>query len=53
MTRTAIAKADSYDMDVVRKAIWKIADNTAFPSVSGKTVLVKPNILSDSYPVIQ
>ena len=50
MTRTAIARSDSYDMSEVRKAIREIADSTSFPAVRGKTVLVKPNILSDSYP---
>ena len=50
MTRTAIARSDSYDMSEVRKAIREIVDSTSFPAVRGKTVLVKPNILSDSYP---
>ena len=50
MTRTAIARAASYEIAEIRKAIDEIAANTDFPEVIGKTVLVKPNILSDSYP---
>ena len=41
---------DAYEEDKVLEAMRRIADATAFPDVEGKTVLVKPNILSDSYP---
>ena len=50
MTRCAIMHVDAYDEDRVLKAMRGIADATAFPDVEGQTVLVKPNILSDSYP---
>ncbi len=50
MTRCAITEADTYDDNTVLEAMRLIAENTAFPDVKGKTVLVKPNILSDSYP---
>ncbi len=50
MTRCAITKIDSYDEDKLLSAIRLIAENTAFPDVKGKIVLVKPNVLSDSYP---
>ena len=50
MTRCAIMHVDAYDEDKVLEAMREIADATAFPDVEGQTVLVKPNILSDSYP---
>ena len=50
MTRCAVLRIDDYDDGKLLEAMSQIAGNTAFPDVSGKTVLIKPNILSDSYP---
>ena len=50
MTRCAITEVGKYEEDKILEALRLIADSTAFPCVNGKTVLVKPNILSDSYP---
>jgi len=46
----AITRCSSYDYPLVEKAIKEIFDNANFPEVANKTVLVKPNILSDSSP---
>lgn len=50
MNRTAILKCASYDLDIVKSTLEEIIANTEFPDVEGKSVLVKPNILSDSSP---
>lgn len=48
--KTAIVNCSEYDIAKVLPAIRKIAENTDFPDVSGKKVLIKPNILSDAKP---
>lgn len=48
--KTAIAHCTSYEIDKVLPEIRRIAENTDFPDVRGKKVLVKPNILSDAKP---
>lgn len=50
MTTVAITKCNSYSGEEVRKALHQVCDNAAFPDVSGKKVLLKPNILSDAEP---
>jgi len=47
-TRVAIAKCSHYDLELVIESIEEIIANTDFPDCSGKKVLLKPNILSDS-----
>lgn len=48
MNKVAITKCGKYEYELIRKAVGLLADNSDFPDVKGKTVLVKPNILSDS-----
>ena len=50
MTTVAITTCNTYSEDEVRKALYSICDNAAFPDVRDKNVLLKPNILSDSQP---
>lgn len=47
---TAITPCRTYSKDEVKKALGILIENTSFPDVSGKKVLVKPNILSDLPP---
>ena len=46
----SILKCQSYDSDAVKNSIRAICENADFPDVKGKTVLLKPNILSDADP---
>ena len=46
----AIKRCEKYSPDLLEKAIESITDNTDFPDVKGKSVLLKPNILSGSLP---
>ncbi len=48
--RVAITKCSEYSYFPILDAIRDIADNTEFPEVKGKKILVKPNILSDVKP---
>lgn len=48
MSECAIVKCDSYENAEIRKVLIKCIDNTSFPNVEGKCVLIKPNILSDA-----
>lgn len=48
--RCAITECREYSFQELDSALRKIIDNTEFPDVNGKTVLVKPNILSDAAP---
>ena len=48
MNKVAITKCGKYEYELIKKAVGLLADNSDFPDVKGKTVLVKPNILSDS-----
>ncbi len=50
MTNCAITECRDYTAKELDAALLKIVENTAFPDVRGKTVLVKPNILSDAPP---
>lgn len=50
MTGCAITHCRSYDSTIIHDAIKEIIRNTDFPDVKGKTVLLKPNILSDNIP---
>ena len=50
MIRCAITECRDYSSSMLDEALNKIIDNTDFPDVNGKTVFVKPNILSDSIP---
>ena len=46
----AISKCNSYAESDIRKSLLEVIDATRFPDVSGKKVLLKPNILSDAAP---
>ena len=46
----AITKCQSYNFDELYSAIAKVAEVASMPSVAGKTILLKPNILSDAKP---
>jgi uncharacterized protein (DUF362 family)/Pyruvate/2-oxoacid:ferredoxin oxidoreductase delta subunit len=46
----AITKCQSYNFDELYSAIAKVAEAASMPSVEGKTILLKPNILSDAKP---
>ena len=48
MTKVAITKCTSYDETRIKDALYRLIDNTDFPTVENKTILLKPNILSDS-----
>lgn len=50
MNRVGIARCTQYDEAIVERAVRQVVDGTLFPSCSGKRVLIKPNILSDSRP---
>ena len=50
MNRVAIARCENYEEDSVASALKDVLDASAFPDCRGKTILVKPNILSDSRP---
>lgn len=47
MTDIAIEKVNDYDIEKIKSSLIKMFDLTAFPTVEGKRVLIKPNILSD------
>lgn len=48
MSKVSIITCNSYDLEKVEEAIDLAVEQTAFPDVKGKTVLLKPNVLSDS-----
>jgi len=50
MSEVAITKCQSYDLGAIGKALREIVSNSSFPDCEGKTILVKPNILSDARP---
>ncbi len=50
MNKVAITRCQSYDYDKIHDALDEIISNSDFPDVNGKSVLIKPNILSDSAP---
>lgn len=50
MKKVAIASCRRYEKAELREAILAVIDNSDFPSLEGKSVLLKTNILSDSSP---
>ncbi len=46
--KVAIAKCPKYEYELVKKTLDEIVAVTDFPSVRGKYVLIKPNVLSDA-----
>lgn len=50
MTKVAITRCNRYDADLIDQAYNELFENTELPKVDGKTILIKPNILSDSSP---
>lgn len=46
----SIERCSEYKHDLVVRAITRAAEKSGFPSVAGKTILVKPNILNASAP---
>ena len=46
--KVAITKCGKYEYEEIKKSLYTLIENTDFPDVKGKKVLVKPNILSDS-----
>ena len=46
--KVAITKCTKYDYEEIKKSLYTLIENSDFPLVKGKKVLVKPNILSDS-----
>lgn len=50
MNRVAIDKCERYEEEAIRHSFKNLIANTDFPDVEGKSILIKPNILSDSDP---
>ncbi len=48
MSSVVIVKCSGYDQDMVDKAVAEACELADMPDVSGKKILLKPNILSDS-----
>ncbi len=48
MTEIAIERAEEYDASIIKEKLLYMFSLTSFPDVRGKSVLVKPNILSDA-----
>ena len=46
----AIDRCESYNKDEVYSCLKELCGKAHMPSVEGKKILVKPNILSDSKP---
>ncbi len=46
----AICKCENYNFDQLYAAVSKVAEAGLMPSVKGKRILLKPNILSDAKP---
>ena len=46
----AICKCENYNFDQLYSAVCQVAEAGLMPSVKGKSVLLKPNILSDAKP---
>ena len=47
-SKVAIERCERYDYEIIKSTLIKLIDNTDFPNVENKTVLLKPNILSDA-----
>jgi uncharacterized protein (DUF362 family) len=50
MSKVSIVSCDNYELEVVKRAINIAIDNSDFPEVKDKKILLKPNILSDTSP---
>ena len=50
MSKVAIQKCPTYEYEEVYSSLLKVIENSDFPVVENKKVLLKPNILSDSKP---
>lgn len=50
MTKISIKQCDKYDIALTLECLRQMLAETDFPEVKGKTVLVKPNIVSDASP---
>lgn len=48
--KVAITHCNEYEINKVYESIKTLVENTDFPIVQGKKVLIKPNILTDSKP---
>ena len=48
MSIVSIVTCDSYDQDVLDEKVREVCLSASMPDASGKTVLLKPNILSDA-----
>ena len=48
MSSVAITRCESYEQSLVDEAVRTVCREAGMPSVEGKSVLLKPNILSDS-----
>ncbi len=48
MSSVAIARIDEYEKEKIKQILLEMTGKTAFPDVSDKTILIKPNILSDA-----
>lgn len=46
----AITKCETYEAEPLNKALREILDSAFLPTVKGKVILLKPNILSDAKP---
>ncbi len=46
--KVAIDYCRSYDLGEIREVLERLISNTDFPDVKGKSVLLKPNVLSDA-----
>jgi len=49
-TKVAITKCESYHSQELYTAITLVAQKAEMPNINGKTILLKPNILSDAKP---
>ena len=50
MSKVAIVRCETYDQHLVDKAVREVCLHAGMPSVQGKSILLKPNILSDAKP---
>lgn len=46
--RVGIVECSNYELNTVTGALERIIENTSFPRVEGKYILLKPNVLSDA-----
>lgn len=47
-SKVAISECNKYDYVLIKETLLKMIERTSFPIVEGKSVLIKPNILSDA-----